>query len=596
MIDVATEKLLYSTYIGGGAAGGASRVALDASGKIYVAGLIDEWQFPTKNPLFAQPSERGQNGFLTQFSSSGKTILFSTFLPASNPIGLCLDPLNNIYVGGAASASFPTKDSLQSFLGGGILDSDFFVMKIAPEGQSLLYSTLIGGSGNENGVRIACDSSGRTYFVGATLSTDFPVRNPYQLRLGGSSDGVFGRLSDMSVPALPSFSVIPSNVTFTVIQNDTSPTTTSILVQNLTQPLIVQSSELWLRVSPGTLATSGALQVSVDPSTLPPGVSHGTVRLTPASGVSAVVNVTVSVLAPAPLLLSLDPARVSIGSDDTEITLRGSGFTNQTVVMLETNPWTLSPVRIVDSSTIRFRMPKAYFSAETNISITIKNPESAVSKAAGLSVGRPAPAIAAGGIVNAASFSGRTVCPGEIITIFGGNFEPGMRVLIDRIPVTPISVTADQMSVTVPYSIAGSLTTEVIVEASLERRSVPVRIPVTPARPGLFTANSSGQGQGAILNENGSVSSPANPATRGSVVVLYGTGGGSLTDDELPRLALPVQIDGIESEVLYAGIAPGLVEGIVQVNVRVPEEATDGQVVLRVGNAESQLGVKVALQ
>ena len=598
MIDGATEKLLYSTYIGGGAAGVASRVFLDAGGRIYIAGEVDERHFPTKNPLFGQPIEGRRNGFLIQFSSTGKSILFSTFLPGGVPVGLCVDPANNIYIGGSASESFPTKGSLQDFLGGGILNSDFFVMKLAPEGQSLMYSTLIGGIGNENGVRIACDSSGRTYFVGGTLSADFPVRSAYQSKLGGSSDGVFGRVSDTSVPELSSFSVTPSNVTFTVIQNGPSPMPVSLAVEGLTQSATVQSSDSWLSVAPGTLAASGMLQLSVDPSTLRPGVSRAVVRLTPASGVPAIVNVSVSVLSPAPLLSSVEPAGVPIGSDDTEITLRGSGFTNSTLVMLETNPWTLSPVRIVDSSTIRFQMPKAFFAAETNFSFTVKNPDSAISKAAGLSVGRPAPAVAAGGIVNAASFSGQAISPGEIISIFGENFEPGMRVLIDRISVRPLAVTANQISVTVPYAVSGSLTSELIVEASQERRSVPVRISVAAAQPGLFTANSSGQEQGAILNQDGSANSIANPAVRGSVVVLYGTGGGSLTGDELARLALPVHvlIDGIESEVLYAGVAPGLVEGMVQINVRVPENATEGKVVLRVGEAESQPGVKVALQ
>ncbi|MBI1898990.1 MAG: hypothetical protein HYS04_21020 [Acidobacteria bacterium] len=72
-------------------------------------------------------------------------------------------------------------------------------------------------------------------------------------------------------------------------------------------------------------------------------------------------------------------------------------------------------------------------------------------------------------------------------------------------------------------------------------------------------------------------------------------GGGLL--DAGSRLLLPVKvfIDGIESEVLYAGGAPGLVAGVNQINVRVPEAATAGEVVVRVGEAESPAGVKIAL-
>ena len=598
IIDLKTERLLHSTFFGGPVTSTAVGVSVDSQGRIWVTGGVYERSVALKMPLFTELAERSGNGYLTRFSSDGKVIQFSTLLPGGYPSSVCLNDDGSIVVGGyATSPAFPLKDSQQEFLGGGIVNGDLYLMKLAPEGRSLVYSTLFGGSGNELGTYMAC-GGGQTYFVGQTLSNNYPTKLPYQKQIGGSSDGVFGRVSDTSVPALPSFSVTPSNVTFNVIQGALSTIPVSVAVQGLTQSATVQSSDSWLSVAPGTLAASGMLQLSVDPSTLRPGVSRAVVRLTPASGVPAIVNVSVSVLSPAPLLSSVEPAGVPIGSDDTEITLRGSGFTNSTLVMLETNPWTLSPVRIVDSSTIRFQMPKAFFAAETNFSFTVKNPDSAISKAAGLSVGRPAPAVAAGGIVNAASFSGQAISPGEIISIFGENFEPGMRVLIDRISVRPLAVTANQISVTVPYAVSGSLTSELIIEASLERRSVPVRISVAAAQPGLFTANSSGQRQGAILNQDGSANSIANAAVRGSVVVLYGTGGGSLTGDELARLALPVHvlIDGIESEVLYAGMAPGLVEGMVQINVRVPENATEGQVVFRVGEAESQPGVKVALQ
>lgn len=96
------------------------------------------------------------------------------------------------------------------------------------------------------------------------------------------------------------------------------------------------------------------------------------------------------------------------------------------------------------------------------------------------------------------------------------------------------------------------------------------------------------------MNQDGSVNSVANPAAKGSVVVFYATGGGELAGD---RLALPVNvfIDGIDSEVLYAGVAPGLVSGALQVNVRVPERASKGGIVLRVGERDSQEGVFVAL-
>ncbi|MFN0103959.1 MAG: IPT/TIG domain-containing protein [Bryobacteraceae bacterium] len=251
-----------------------------------------------------------------------------------------------------------------------------------------------------------------------------------------------------------------------------------------------------------------------------------------------------------------------------------------------TVPWLLSPVRFVDATTLRFTLPKPYFSAEYNHSITVSNPDSAVSKPVSLAVGRPAPSIASRGIVSAASFAGDVISPEEIITLFGENFEAGMRVNFDGLLATPLYVTPGQLSVVVPAGLAGARETNVVVEMNFDWQSVPVKIPVWPARPGLFTADSSGRGFAAALNQDGSVNSVSNPADRGSIVVLWGTGGG------VESLPVKVFVDGIESEVLYSGA----VGGLWQVNVRIPEFAVKGEVVWRIGERESQEGVWVALR
>ena len=395
--------------------------------------------------------------------------------------------------------------------------------------------------------------------------------------------------------ALQPFTVSSGRLTFRFVQGEAAPAAVPIAIGSLTGQVFAAPSVPWLRVTPAGLGVSGTMTVSVDPSTLPPGVHQGSIRLTPSTGDATKVDVTLTVLAPAPILSAVSPVLVPIGTDDTEITLRGSGLTNKTTVKIATVPWLLSPVRFVDASTLRFTLPKPYFSAETNHSITVQNPDSAMSKPVSVAVGRSAPAIAPKGIVSAASFAGDVISPGEIITIFGENFEAGMRVNFDGIQATPLYITPKQLSVTVPYGRAGARETNVIVEMDFDRRSVPEKIAVWPARPAVFTANSSGQGQGAVLNQDGSVNSTANPATKGSVIVFYATGGGELSGD---RLALPVKvfIDGIESEVLYAGVAPGLVSGSLQINVRVPDRASKGGVILRVGERESQEGVLVALK
>jgi uncharacterized protein (TIGR03437 family) len=132
---------------------------------------------------------------------------------------------------------------------------------------------------------------------------------------------------------------------------------------------------------------------------------------------------------------------------------------------------------------------------------------------------------------------------------------------------------------------------------------------VADSAPALFTADGSGNGPGAILNENGSLNSASNPAARGSVVVLYRTGAGQtdpagvdglLVVEALPQPMLPISvpIDGQAAQVLYASAAPGLVAGIVQVNIRVPAGIRSGAVpvMLHVGDGISQPGVTLSRQ
>jgi uncharacterized protein (TIGR03437 family) len=185
----------------------------------------------------------------------------------------------------------------------------------------------------------------------------------------------------------------------------------------------------------------------------------------------------------------------------------------------------------------------------------------------------------------------------------------GTRVLFNDVPAPLVFVSETQVGAIVPYALDGTGALRLVVECQ-GVRSVPVELPAAESAPGLFTLNSSGTGLGAILNQDGSVNALENPAERGSVVVLFGTGEGQTEpagqDGKLavetpprPRLPLAVTIGGRPAEVLYAGGAPGLVAGVIQVNARVPADlAASGEVpvVLQVGGAASQPGVTLAVR
>jgi uncharacterized protein (TIGR03437 family) len=131
---------------------------------------------------------------------------------------------------------------------------------------------------------------------------------------------------------------------------------------------------------------------------------------------------------------------------------------------------------------------------------------------------------------------------------------------------------------------------------------------VEPSAPGVFTADGTGKGQAAAINEDGSVNSGANPAARNTIVSLFVTGEGQTSPSgidgkvgtsPLPRPVLPVlvTIDGKPAEVSYAGGVSGAVAGTMQVNAKIPANSQPGNVpvVVTVGSATSQLGVTIAV-
>jgi uncharacterized protein (TIGR03437 family) len=242
----------------------------------------------------------------------------------------------------------------------------------------------------------------------------------------------------------------------------------------------------------------------------------------------------------------------------------------------------------------------------------------------------PVPAITSAGIVNGADYAGGGLVPGEVISIFGDNLGPATlaplqigadgttlfttlgstQVLIGGDPVPLIFSQQKQVSAIVPYSISAKTLVDVQVKLDFVLSNA-VTMPIANVSPALFSVDGTGKGQGAILNQNNSVNSSTNPAHPGDVLLLFGTGDGlrdpllmegQLTPkvEPLPRTKLPVQVTvgGISATVSYAGGAPGLVAGVLQVNIKLPDDVTVGNsvpVVLTVGTAASPATVTVAI-
>jgi uncharacterized protein (TIGR03437 family) len=229
-------------------------------------------------------------------------------------------------------------------------------------------------------------------------------------------------------------------------------------------------------------------------------------------------------------------------------------------------------------------------------------------------------------VVNSASYLEGAVSPGELVTIFGANLGPsseaqgtvnggvvsdtinGTQVLFGSVAAPLLFASSSQINAVVPFGVTGSTAQVQVVYQGQHTASTTVA--VQPASPALFALNASGGGPGAILNQDGSVNSDTNPASQGSVVVFYATGGGVtapassdglLTTQPYPLPVLPVSvtIDNLPAKVLYAGGAPGIVAGVMQINVVVPATANPvryDQVIVTIGDYVSPTAVTVAVQ
>jgi len=240
---------------------------------------------------------------------------------------------------------------------------------------------------------------------------------------------------------------------------------------------------------------------------------------------------------------------------------------------------------------------------------------------------KPGPVFETAGVVNAASLAAGPIAPGELISIFGcslgspvglgatlstpetlsGNLS-GTRVLFDGIEAPLIFVRNDQVNVVAPFEIYGKTQTALQVEYQ-GQLSTAALVSVSQASPALFTLDSSGKGNGAIVNDDLTLNSPLKPAPRGSTISLYGNGGGQTDPAGIsghlcvgvptkPLLPVSVSIGNLPAEIAYSGCAPTSVEGLLQVNVRIPEGVGSGPqpLILAIGDQVSPANVTVSVE
>lgn len=207
---------VYSTYLGGSYGDEGYSIAVDASLNLYVAGQTISSDFPTTSGAFDATHNGGWDTFITKLSADGRALVYSTFLGGREGdygFSIAVDAAGQAYVTGyTLSPDFPTTAGAFDPICGtdGYCNSnplfdanyDVFVTKLDAAGRALLYSTYLGGAGQDGGYSMAVDAAGQAYVTGWTYSPDFPTTlGAFDTTHNGMADAFITKLSaDGSAP------------------------------------------------------------------------------------------------------------------------------------------------------------------------------------------------------------------------------------------------------------------------------------------------------------------------------------------------------------------------------------------------------------
>jgi hypothetical protein len=190
------SALVYSTFLGGGARDEGKAIAVDPNtGQVHLTGITFSNDFPLASALRGTNAGRG-DAFVVSLSDNGQTLLYSTFFGGTEQDSgnaIAVNTVGDVYLAGQTfSPDFPSQNAFQTALRG---VADAFVAKIGAGGQTLAYSTFLGGSDVDGANAIAIDGSGQAHVAGFTSSINFPIQSAFQSGKPGSRDAFVTKLT-----------------------------------------------------------------------------------------------------------------------------------------------------------------------------------------------------------------------------------------------------------------------------------------------------------------------------------------------------------------------------------------------------------------
>jgi len=602
----AGNAILLSSYLSGTSEDGGSAVTIDASGNAWIAGYTTSLDFPVRGQPFQNTLHGSEAGFVSEVSAAG-LLVYSSYFSAQPDLelsALAVDASGNVYLAGETdSSALPVTPGAYQMQYPGVPAA--VVAKLSPT-AGLSFCTYLGGAGGGSEANaIAVDAAGNIYVAGGTNSKNFPVS-------AGAYQGAINDILGLTLSA-DGF----------VTELNPSAQGTAQLVYSTFFGGSFDDNILSLALDP-----AGHVTILGDTNSVDFPVSPDAFQCC-WSGI-----VEKSYLTIYGFLARLDLTKSKAAALVYSTLLGGTLYSNLDSLALDSTGNIAAVAGWVESTDTPVT-PSAFQSVfGGEVPTTGYNTDLGDAYVARFDFSQSGPAATlfenGGGL---AAIRGATIAPGLVFTIKGTGLGPavyslaeldpatgliatkvqGVQVMVNGIPCALTYVSATQVNAIAPYELASKVGQTAQVQAYYN--GVPgslLTVNVTATAPGILSLDD-GTGQGVILNSDGSLNGPNNPAAVGSTITIFGTGegqtnppgidGGIANDlDHLPKpaAALSVSIGTVNApDISYAGTAPEEVYGLLQVNVAIPAGVSPGPAVpvsLTVGGVSSQKGLTMAIK